>query len=303
MRMSKAFAVLFIAAWGLVLPQGSIAQQDDVQRVDTTTSIASSSEPMRLRLRDGSEVVGIIEEETDDVLRFRTLSGVVMEVPRDQVKSMQRLEGRIVNGEVLRVDPNHTRLLFAPTARPLGNGRGYLAVYEIFFPFVAYGAGSAVSLSGGVSLIPTAAGQLVYAAPKVTVYQQQNRAVAVGGLASTFVGDDEGGTAGILFGAGTLGGPERSVTVGAGWGFVDDELADRPLLLLGGDVQLSNHVKLLSENYLLPGIDDAIILSGGVRFFGDQLAADLAFFTVPAAWDEGGFPFFPWLGFAYNFGR
>ena len=38
----------------------------------------------------------------------------------------------------------------------------------------------------------------------------------------------------------------------------------------------------------------------GVRFFGEQLSADVAAFVIPELADEG-IPFLPWLGFAYNF--
>ena len=48
-----------------------------------------------------------------------------------------------------------------------------------------------------------------------------------------------------------------------------------------------------------------LILSFGIRFFGERLSADLGFF-YPMSEGEGiseGFPFIPWLGFAYNFGN
>jgi len=38
-----------------------------------------------------------------------------------------------------------------------------------------------------------------------------------------------------------------------------------------------------------------------VRFFGEDLAADLGF-IYPAGSKITGFPFIPWLGFVYNFG-
>ena len=75
-------------------------------------------------------------------------------------------------------------------------------------------------------------------------------------------------------------------------------------MLVGGEHQLSNSTKLLSENYLYLGDEVTIIFSGGIRFFNDTLAADLGLFSSPdliGAIGGGGFPFVPWLGFAYNF--
>ncbi len=71
-------------------------------------------------------------------------------------------------------------------------------------------------------------------------------------------------------------------------------------LILGGDVQLSNSVKLISENYIPIGTEDGSLLySFGIRFFGDNLSADLGFFGVTE--ETEGWPFAPWVGFAYNF--
>lgn len=282
----------------------------------TAPAVAQESEgvPVRIVMADGSQVVGTIESEDDTTVRFRTASGVVLDIPKAQIRSRRLLDGAIRDGEYLRLDPNRTRLLFMPTARSVGNGQGYFAAYELFFPFVAYGAGDAVTLAGGLSLLPFSPVQLGYVAPKVTFYQKRGNSVAAGVFAGTLVGDIgndddeffdevERPFFGILYGVGTVGDARKAVTLGAGMAFADGELADRPVLVVGGEYQLSNSVKLISENYGVPGYADSIVLSGGIRFFGDRLATDLAFFTTPTALDEGGFPFFPWLGFAYNFGR
>jgi hypothetical protein len=60
----------------------------------------------------------------------------------------------------------------------------------------------------------------------------------------------------------------------------------------------------MSENYV-PFGSDVVVLSFGIRFFGDNLSADLGFF-YPMENGEGineGFPLIPWLAFAYSFGN
>ena len=252
---------------------------------------------VRVVLTDGSRHLGTIESETDDEVVLVTLAGVRMSIPRGQIARIESVSGE----KFARMDPNMTRLLFAPTARPLPHGTGYVAVYEVFFPFVAYGIRDVVTLAGGVSLIPGVGDQLVYAAPKVTLAELKGVQFAAGGLFITNFGGD--GSGGLVYGIGTIGPRHASVTVGAGVGFVESEFSTRPILVLAGEYQLSNSVKLLSENYVVPGIADAMLASGGIRFFGDRLAADLGFWTAPA-WiaDAGGLPLFPWIGFAYNFG-
>lgn len=263
---------------------------------------AEEAPPVRVVLADGSRHVGHIEREDDTEIVFRTLGGVTMTIPRAQIVRIEPAE-LVRRGEtVLRTDPNATRLLFAPTARALQSGEGYVALYQVFLPFVAVGVSDAVALAGGFSLLPGVSEQLVYAAPKVTPYQRGDLAVAVGAFAATITSSD-GGVGGIVYAVGTKGGPSAAVSFGAGFLFGGGDFIETPILLIGGEYQVSNNVKLLSENYVIPAADNLAIVSGGIRFIGDRLAGDFGLFTSPEIITEGGLPFFPWLSFAYNFGQ
>jgi hypothetical protein len=263
---------------------------------------ASPEDTVRVTLTDGDVIVGTVVSETEASIVVLTVSGVQMTIPREQVRSIESLEGRRFD----QMDPNRSRLLFAPTGRSLEKGRGYIAVYELFFPFVAYGPGGNVTLAGGVSLIPGAQGQLVYAAPKITLYERRQTSVAAGILASTYIGesiDDDVPTFGLLYAVGTVGSSRAWLTGGLAFGFADGEISKNPAILVGGELQLSNSVKLMSENYVFINVDRGFLMSGGLRFFGERIAVDLAMVTFPALLtDIEGFPFFPWIGFAYNFG-
>jgi hypothetical protein len=74
------------------------------------------------------------------------------------------------------------------------------------------------------------------------------------------------------------------------------------VLLAGGEAHLSNSVALITENWFPLG-SDVQLLSFGLRFFGDHLSADLGFWYPLTREGTEGFPFLPWLGFCYNFGR
>jgi hypothetical protein len=210
----------------------------------------------------------------------------------------------MVRGEYRRYDPNVSRLLIGPTGRPLKKGQGYFAAYEIFFTYFGIGVTDNISLGGGITLLPGASGQLFYLTPKVGFSNAtETMGISVGGLYMNTTGADLQGI-GIIYGAGTFGPPDACFTAGLGYGYAEGEFSERPLLTLGGELQLSNSVKFLSENYI-PFGSDVIILSFGIRFFGERLSADLGFF-YPMRQGEGiggGFPFIPWLGFAYNFGQ
>ncbi len=261
-----------------------------------------SSPVTELVLADGTRLVGRVVSESAGIIEFRTAGGMDVRVAADQVVSRRILRGRLVDGTFRPEDPNVSRLLFSATGRPVGKGRGYFADYYVFLPFLAYGVSDRVTLAGGVSLVPGATEQLVYVAPKVTLVNTEETALSAGMLAGTVTGEDEWG--GILYAVGTRGNGDSEVSLGLGFLFGGGEVADQPIFMAGGTLRLGRTTKLISENYFV--IEDGIhmLVSGGIRFFGERLAADLALMAVPEAIDDmEGFPFVPFVGFAYNFGR
>jgi hypothetical protein len=253
-----------------------------------------STSVYRITLEDDSEFIGKIISENDGMMIFRTLSGTEIKVAIAKITDKEKLEGSWDGSNFVKQDPNSSRLLFAPTARTLKAGKGYFADYELFLPFVAVGLTDFITISGGVSLIPGAKEQLLYFAPKIALVQD-----TYGGLsAGVFYMHIEKHSFGIAYGVGTYGSRTAGVTFGLGYGFADGEFAKSPVVMLGGEAQLSNSVKLVSENWIFPEIKGALI-SFAVRFFGDHLAADFGLMTSTEA--EGSFPFVPWLGFCYNF--
>ena len=275
--MKTSFLFAFIILFGSVC-----FAQEDMLRVKQIT------------LKDGSELVGRIIDENYTEISFITNSGVEMKIKRELIQEIKDIEMEEHGGKLRRVDPNQTRLLFSPTGRPLKQGKGYFSVYEIFFPMVSFGLTDFLAMSGGMSLFPGADEQLIYLAPKVNLLNQENFALSGGVLYMTIT--DE--SAGIAYGVATFGKSSGAFTLGLGWGFVEGDFSSKPMIVLGGEVQLSGSTKLITENWLPPG-DNGAIISFGIRFFGSNLAADFGLITSTEASD--GFPFLPWLGFAYNF--
>ena len=228
-----------------------------------------------------------------------------MEISRDKIKGIEQLRGEFVRGEYRRIDPNRSRLIFGPTARPVKAGQGYFSAYEIFFPFLAFGIADILTIAGGISLVPGAKDQLFYIAPKVTIpIPSETVNFAAGVLYLNLTGGTEDNTGGgIVYGVGTFGSQYASLTAGLGYGFAQGDFSEQPVIMIGGEAQVSNSIALLTENYIAPGSESTSgLLSFGIRFFGDKLAADLAFFYPLTESGTSGFPFLPWLGFTYNFG-
>lgn len=264
-------------------------------QVDTVAAAADSL--YTIRLTDGSLIYGRVLEQTEQTVTVQTQAGVRITLERGQIASMTPVQGRVVGGRVWPDDPNRTRLFFGPTARAVGAGDGYLGVYELFFPFLTFGVTNSFSVSAGTPIVPGAIGEFWYFAPKLTVYETQRAAVAAGVLGVAV----EGETAGILYAAGTLGQSNQAATIGVGYGFSNGDLDEQAVLMLGGELRTGPNTKFITENYLIPGFDgdEGSIASGGVRFFGERLSADLGIAMLVG--DCTGGCWLPVVNFVYSF--
>ncbi|MCP5063192.1 MAG: hypothetical protein GY936_12110 [Ignavibacteriae bacterium] len=252
---------------------------------------------LRIELKDGSILIGNIVFENDNSIQFKTISKVEFTIKKEQIETKKIVSGKFVEGKLWNDDPNSTRLLFSPTGRALKAGHGYFSAYQIFFPFLAVGVTDFLTISGGVSLLPGADGQVLYIAPKLTPYQTEKVSVSGGVLYINFPGDDH--TGGIVYGISTFEFDKAAITTGFGYGFFGGDFADNPMLVLGAEIRLSQKFKLISENWIFIG-GETQLFSLAFRFFGENLAADFGL-ILPTSMDANGFPFIPWLGFAYNF--
>jgi hypothetical protein len=258
-----------------------------------------------VRLRDGSVIYGRVVEETPERVVVVTSAGVRLELQRGQIESMRLTSGRAVDGAFWVEDPNSTRLFFTSTARPLRKGSGYISSFMLFLPLVAYGVTERFTIAGGTPILPEAFGRVWYVAPKYTLVHREKSAFAVGALGFVLPEDvvDEG-SIGIVYGAGTWGNRDRAITAGAGWGYRwasgTSEVSNDPVVMLGGEARVSRRVKLITENWVFTGGETEGVISGGVRFIGDRLSADLGIGGFTGSGDGCCFPL---VNFVYNFGK
>jgi len=174
--------------------------------------------------------------------------------------------------EVWPEDPNPTRLFFAPTGRSLPKGEAYFGVYEVLLPFVQYGITDRISIGGGTPFVfGTGGGQPFWVTPKVQVLKTRSTEAAVGVLHFINMGDFN---AGIAYAVVTQGTTDAAATIGAGYAYAseDESRAGAPVVMLGAEKRLSKRVKFVTENYWFSGVGMA---SGGMRFMGDRLSADI----------------------------
>ena len=213
----------------------------------------------RLTLTDGSRIFGQVESFDTVSLVFRSIVGIVFTVPRADIANLRTVEGRIVAGEFLPTDSHNTRLMFAPTARSLKRGEGYFGVYYIL-PFFQVGVTDRFSVGGG---------RPVWFTPKLQVLARKNVQAAVGIIHITGVDDLN---AGIAYGVTTLGPEDAAVTIGLGYAYRGADWS--AIVMVGGDRRQSRRIKWITENWFWRGGNGFV--SGGVRFIGDRLTADLS---------------------------
>ncbi len=251
---------------------------------------------------DGSTYVGHITEVEGDNIIFVTKHGT-LSIPKGHILNIREVpEKSTYNGTDWFTDPNRTRLFFAPTGRTLGKGDWYFADYYLFFPSVNYGVGSRLSLGGGLSIFPSGSmkNQFYFFTPKVALKQSESVNISAGALVLKMPGnfDEDVSLISVLYTVGTYGSHDRSMTLGIGYGLVDGKAAERPLVVLGGEHRLTRRIALVTENWTVPGIDNALV-SLGLRFLGEGLSVDLA--LINTIGKESIFPGIPYVDFVYNF--
>lgn len=279
--------------------------------------VAPAPDQVTVTLKDGGRLVGTIVTEDEAAVTLRTTSGLELRLLRDAIASVE--PGRGANGGVPPppTDPNETRLMFAPTGRPLGKGDGYFSNHYVLFPGFAYGLTGNLGLAGGVSTIPGLGldQQIYYVSTQLGWKLSPKAALSFGGLYAAGAEEELG--AAVLFGVTTLGRPDRSLTLGLGLASTREEEAQfgnrgqylgstqrwrsEPVVMVGGTLRVARRAALVTESWLFldkPLSEQPFGLA--LRLFADRISVDVGFVFVPELIDEG-FPI-PWLSFSYHFG-
>jgi hypothetical protein len=292
-----AFLLLSIGAQPLPAQRRAL---DELHLEDTTLVHV-------LRLRDASQLVGRVTLLTKDSVHVNLRVGRIA-VARGDVLEVREIPRSLVHGsELWFPHPHSTRLLFSPTAFPMEEGSGYFSDIYLFFVSVQYGFTERFSMGGGMSVFPLDdfADNLFYLTPKYTVVDAPRLKLSLGGfigtagLASDEV-DLQERSLGILYGVASTGTRESNVSFGVGWGYFGGEMADRPVVMLGGQGRISKRISLITENWVISTNDRTEgIISYGFRFLGERMSVDLAFLNPLS--EEKFFPGIPFVGFAVRF--
>jgi hypothetical protein len=263
-----------------------------------------------IRLRDGSQLVGHVTTLTKDSVQVELRSGRVTVAREDIVEAQEMPRSQVKNGELWFPNPHSTRLLFSPSAIPLEKGTGYFSNIYLFFVSVQYGFTDRFSLGAGMSVFPldNFADNLIYLTPKFTLFDAPRLKLSLGGflgaagMASNTFSDNgsDGNSLGILYGVASTGTRESNLSLGLGWGYFGSQMADRPIVMIGGQGRVAKRISLITENWIVPTNQRTEgIISYGVRFLGERISVDLAFLNGLA--EDKIFPGIPFVGFAIRY--
>ncbi|MEN8122417.1 MAG: hypothetical protein ABFS35_18880 [Bacteroidota bacterium] len=198
----------------------------------------------QITLIDGNELHGQIIERRKNELDIQTKSLGKVTVSVKNIKKMREVtQGSMKGGEYWFPNPNNTRYLFAPTGIPLKKGEGYYQNAYVVANSVQYGLSDNFSIGGGI-VLPVVA----FLTPKVGFTVAEKFHVGGGAILALM----PEATLGILYGVTTYGTDEHNVTVGLGYGFIEEEFTKKPIINLAGMTRVSKRVALVTENWMVP---------------------------------------------------
>ena len=289
--------LIAVAATALGTLSHEARAQDSLRVLSDTTRVQV------LRLSDGSVVVGRVTEVRGDSAVVRTQVGQLT-IARSAVRSVRvRPADSMRGGEYWPEDPNETRHFFAPNARMLERGTGYFCDIWLFLLCLTGGLTDRITFGGGMSVVPgiDIADNVFYLTPKIGLIAREKFQVAVGAFAGwSGAVTDDANSFGILYGVSTFGSADQNFSLGLGYAYFNDEIANRPLVLGGVKLRLSRGTAFISENYILPEAEGGI-LSFGLRFFGERISGDVGLVRFVGKDDSDQGIGVPFLGLAVKF--
>lgn len=255
-----------------------------------------SSKTVEVELRNGSILTGSIISVSEEEIELQEANGRTF-IRLSRVRQIRDVD-LTRKGNQWFPNPNYSRLFFSPTAQPLQKNSGYYQNIYVFFNNVAYAVSDNVAFTGGFSMLPgiNISNQLYFFTGKVGFEVSDGHYLGGGlGVASANTFED----ALFLGYANYTHAFHRGSLTGGVTTFSIAEDIGTYALYFGGDYRLIQRISFVTENYVFPEAGDELVLSYGLRFMGQNMSFDLAFFR-PGLGTDIGFGI-PYVDFVFNF--
>ena len=289
---SKSIASLFILIICFWMIPAAVQSQD------------RTGETVRIVTSDGTVLIGRVLEENSEqiILRVEGLGEITVE--KSNIQSISLVDAdRIRNGRYWFENPHGTRYFFAPNAIGLKRGAGYYQNTWILFNNANVGLTDNISVGAGLVPLFLFGGSSFpfWILPKVSLPVTPGKFYIGGGaLIGGVAGEDTDGSFGLLYGNTTIGGLDKNITIGMGYGFGGGEISNTPLVNVSGLTRVSRTMQLLGEIYFLPGIEESGFGIFGGRWAPENFSLDFGLARPFSAADIIGVP---WLSITIPFGK
>ena len=263
----------------------------------TKTDSVQSMKKVVVKMKNGEEYKGIFIQKNENIIVLKTDNGEMNLIATNVASIIEdKYKGNF------RFENNHdTRYFFGPSGIGIKRNKGYYQNLMLTSNFVNYGISDNISIGGGFEFI-SAFYQfpIWFVTPKISFEISENINAGVGVF---FAGFSTFGTSALGYGVITLGESESNLSVGMGFGYMNDGLSKRPPIMISGMHRITNGVALLSENYLIPSSNGKFNLLGieGIRILSPKSSFDLGVFVAPGFSDNGAILPIPFVGYARSF--
>lgn len=258
-------------------------------------SQSGNSEVKKVILIDDSEFVGTIVKEDNEIIYFKTRTGINIEIKKSLIKEIVSLDSKSTDTKKNKYRPGDHELLIMPTAYTMEANQWYFSDYELFFLNITYAASNSTHI-GVFTLFPITSSFLetITLGLKQNYLKSESFQSAVWGTYTPEAGGLSIGNV-VSFGQGG-----SSFHLGlSGWTGVDDESDHWELLyMMGGRIDVSRKVCLLLEytnasTTAENGFDG--LISFGFRFIGESVAWELGGIRPLQGTGDADFFMFPLL--------
>ena len=259
--------------------------------VFSQTDTLKQDQMVIIKMKNGDDYKGVLLKQGDGRILLKTVNGEMNLI----ASNIHSLENYDYVGKFEFANPHDTRYFFGPTGIPIKKGKGYYQNILVTTNFVNYGVTKNISIGGGFEFISTVLGSPIwFFTPKVGFDLSENIHVGSGFIMAGFA--DEG-TATLGYGVFTLGQSETNLSIGAGYGLIDQELSDYPVIMISGTHRISKSIALLSENYVIP--DSFYFGIHGIRILSKKNSFDVGAIIIPEI--ASVIPALPYVGYVRVF--
>ncbi|MDR9364895.1 MAG: hypothetical protein RI575_06135 [Balneolaceae bacterium] len=255
-----------------------------------------SSKTVEVELQNGSILTGSILSLSEEEIELQQSDGRTF-IHLSRVREIRDVD-LTKKGNQWFKNPNYSRLFFSPTAQPLQKNSGYYQNIYVFFNNVAYAVSDNIAFTGGFSMIPSVSisNQLYFFTGKVG-FEVADGHYLGGGLGAASANTFEDALI-IGYANYTHGFHRGNITGGVTTFSIENEIGTYALYF-GGDYRFIQRISFVTENFIFPEAGDELVLSYGLRFMGEKMSFDLAFFR-PGLGTDIGFGI-PYVDFVFNF--